>query len=86
MAASGATILQSVRHVFEPDGMTAVVLLSESHASIHTYPEHRACFVDIFTCGSRCEVEAFDGVLRDFLKPRTATRRIIQRYEQMVDE
>src|ERR1700676_4084295 len=55
VAASGATLLQSVRHIFPPDGMTALVLLSESHASIHTYPEHRSCFVDIFTCGSSCQ-------------------------------
>jgi S-adenosylmethionine decarboxylase len=86
VAASGATLLQSVRHIFPPHGMTAVVLLSESHASIHTYPEHSSCFVDIFTCGSSCQVEAFDAVLRGFLRPQRATRRIIERHEEMVDE
>ncbi len=86
VAASGATLLQSVRHIFPPDGMTAVMLLSESHASIHTYPEHRSCFVDIFTCGSNCQVEAFDSVLRGFLRPLRATRRIIERNDEIVDE
>ena len=84
VAASGATLLQSVRHIFPPHGMTAVVLLSESHASIHTYPEHRSCFVDIFTCGSSCQVEAFDAVLRGFLRPKRATRRIIERSDEIV--
>ncbi len=84
--ASGATLLNSVEHIFPPDGMTAVVLLSESHASIHTYPEHRSCFVDIFTCGTTCKVEAFDAVLRSFLRPRKHSRRIIGRHEEMVDE
>lgn len=86
VAASGATLLQSVRHIFLPDGMTAVMLLSESHASIHTYPEHRSCFIDIFTCGSNCQVEAFDSVLRGFLRPLRATRRIIERNDEIVDE
>ncbi len=86
VAASGATLLDSVQHIFPPHGMTAVVLLSESHASIHTYPEHRSCFVDIFTCGTTCQVEAFDATLRNFLKPERAERRIIDRHDDMLDE
>jgi S-adenosylmethionine decarboxylase len=73
--ASGATLLTSARHVFPPDGMTIVMLLSESHASIHTYPEHNSCFVDLFTCGLDCRAEEFDAVLRGYLRPaqRNAT-------------
>jgi S-adenosylmethionine decarboxylase len=67
--ASGATLLTSARHVFPPDGMTIVMLLSESHASIHTYPEHNSCFVDLFTCGLDCRAEDFDAVLRAYLRP-----------------
>lgn len=67
--ASGATLLNSARHVFPPDGMTIVMLLSESHASIHTYPEHNSCFVDLFTCGLDCRAEEFDAVLRSYLRP-----------------
>jgi S-adenosylmethionine decarboxylase len=84
--ASGATLLHSVEHTFPPDGMTAVAVLSESHASIHTYPEHLSCFVDIFTCGTTCNVEAFDASLRSFLRPKKHSRRIIRRHEGMVDE
>jgi len=67
--ASHATIIGESDYVFAPDGLTMVVLLSESHASIHTYPEHHACFVDLFTCGDKCSSESFDNVLREFLKP-----------------
>ncbi len=84
--ASGATLLSASDHIFPPDGMTAVLLLSESHASIHTYPEHNSCFVDIFTCGTTCKVEAFDAVLRSFLRPRKHSRRIIARHDEMTDE
>jgi S-adenosylmethionine decarboxylase len=67
--ASGATLLTSARHVFPPHGLTIVMLLSESHASIHTYPEHNSCFVDLFTCGLECQAEEFDAVMRSYLRP-----------------
>ncbi len=38
-------------HEFSPHGVTGVVLLSESHMSIHTWPEHCYAALDIFTCG-----------------------------------
>jgi S-adenosylmethionine decarboxylase len=50
--ASGATVLKTVSHKFDPQGVTAICLLSESHISIHTYPEHGKCYADIYTCGS----------------------------------
>jgi S-adenosylmethionine decarboxylase len=67
--ASGATLLNTARHVFPSGGATIVMLLSESHASIHTYPEHDSCFVDLFTCGLECRAEAFDAILRRYLRP-----------------
>jgi len=69
ITACGATLLSFKEHIFESGGLTAVMLLSESHASIHTYPEHSACFVDIFTCGTTCNPLIFDSVLRDYLQP-----------------
>ena len=77
--ASGATLISSVQHSFTPSGMTAVMLLSESHASIHTYPEHQACFVDLFTCGRNCSAERFDMVMCKYLKPARACRQIVMR-------
>ncbi len=68
--AAHANIINSVVHYFSPDGMTMVLLLEESHASIHTYPEHRACFIDLFTCGESCDHEAFVKVLCKYLNPQ----------------
>lgn len=77
---SGATILDSVDYEFHPvKGLTMVILLSESHASIHTYPEHRACFVDLFTCGNHCFPEPFDQALRAYLKPQSASCKTLVR-------
>jgi len=36
---------------FDPQGLTIVYLLSESHMSIHTWPEHKACAIDFYNCG-----------------------------------
>jgi S-adenosylmethionine decarboxylase len=49
---SGANVIQTISKKFEPQGVTILCLLSESHISIHTYPELGNCYVDIFTCGA----------------------------------
>lgn len=86
VAASGATLMSSADHVYPLDGYTLVCLLSESHASIHTYPEHNACFVDLFTCGLRCRPEPFDAVLRDYLRPAHRHVRRLIRSEKTEEE
>ncbi len=83
--ASGATLLDMTDFEFSPAGFTMIALLSESHASIHTYPEHHACFVDLFTCGTRCSAEAFDAVLRKHLSPGRVNARILLRDEESRD-
>ncbi|MDI9619697.1 MAG: adenosylmethionine decarboxylase [Candidatus Nezhaarchaeota archaeon] len=42
-------------HKFNPQGITGVVVISESHVSIHTWPEHGYAAVDVFTCGERMD-------------------------------
>ncbi len=80
--ASGAYTLDRSYYVFEPDAITIVYLLSESHASIHTYPEHGACFVDLFTCGSHCSAEGFDQILRAYFKPEKVSFQHFVRAEE----
>lgn len=48
---AGANILETISYKFEPQGVTALCLLSESHISIHTWPEEGCASVDVFTCG-----------------------------------
>ena len=48
---SKATIVGQSFHQFEPIGVSGVLLIAESHFSIHTWPENRFAGVDIFTCG-----------------------------------
>ena len=80
---SGATILNMVDHQFDPNGYTSAYILSESHATIHTYPEHKSCFVDLFTCGDHCSYEKFDHVLCQYLNPKSVKYEVIKRATDM---
>jgi S-adenosylmethionine decarboxylase len=44
------TVVSKAFHQFEPQGTTGVLVLSESHFSAHTYPEHGLVYVDVFCC------------------------------------
>jgi len=48
---SGATIVRSVFHRYNPQGVSGIVVIAESHFSIHTWPEYGYAAVDFFTCG-----------------------------------
>jgi len=48
---ANAKVLNLISNKFEPQGVTAIALLAESHLSIHTWPEAQYSAVDIFTCG-----------------------------------
>lgn len=50
--AADATIVQSTFHRFAPQGVSGVVVIEESHLSIHTWPEYGYAAVDFYTCGA----------------------------------
>lgn len=83
--ASNATILNQQSEIFSNNGFTALYLLSESHASIHTYPEFQSCFVDLFTCGNHCSSKEFDRILRNYLKPKKVSLKLFSRTEIIED-
>src|SRR5579875_1658056 len=65
--AAGATILHSHFHHFSPNGgVSGVVVLAESHISIHTWPERNFAAVDIFMCGACDPHEAIPVLNRAF--------------------
>ena len=49
---AGAEIREVVFHEFTPQGVSGVVVISESHLAIHTWPEYGYAAVDVFTCGT----------------------------------
>jgi len=57
---SGANVVQSVIHKFNPHGISGVVVIEESHFSVHTWPEYGYCALDIFTCGD--EIDCYSAL------------------------
>lgn len=77
--AAGATILFSHFHTFGPGkGVTGVVLLAESHISIHTWPEFGFVAADIFMCG-KAEPKLALEVIRLALEPASCSVQTISR-------
>ena len=68
---SGATVLGESFHQFSPQGVSGVILIAESHLSVHTWPEHGYAGADIFTCGTRVKPEKAAEVIIAKLKPGT---------------
>ena len=62
-----ATIVDVVFHEFNPFGISGVVVIAESHLSIHTWPEYRYAAVDIFSCG-------------DVLQPEIAANYLVEQF------
>lgn len=67
--ACGATVLSVQAKQFEPQGATVLVLLSESHLSIHTYPERGFAAIDCYTCGEFVDPQLAIDYLVTVLKP-----------------
>jgi S-adenosylmethionine decarboxylase len=76
---SGATIIRSFFHLFPPDGVSGIVVVAESHFSIHTWPEHGYSALDIFTCGDRIKSQAALDYLNKHFKPGNSATIELQR-------
>lgn len=65
---ANATIININFHEFSPFGVSGVVVIAESHLTIHTWPEYGFAAVDVFTCG-------------DTIKPEIAAQYIVEAFE-----
>ena len=74
-----ATVLNLISNKFEPQGVTAIALLAESHISIHTWPESFYSAVDIFTCGQNMLPKLASQYLIEALKAEEHSLRVIER-------
>ncbi|RJG20529.1 adenosylmethionine decarboxylase [Paenibacillus thiaminolyticus] len=82
--ACGATVLSVQSKQFEPQGATVLVMLSESHLSIHTYPERGFAAIDCYTCGETVDPQLAIDYLVSVLKPeRTYAKKLIRGLGEM---
>lgn len=76
---SGTNALNSTFHKFSPHGVSGVVVISESHFSIHTWPEYGYCALDIFTCGNEIKSHLALEYLKKELKAGTISVTEVKR-------
>lgn len=69
--AAGATVVATVFHRFAPQGVSGVVVIEESHLSVHTWPEAGYAAVDFYTCGE-CSPDKAHQVLMEGFEPERA--------------
>lgn len=76
---SNATIVKSTFHYFNPHGVSGVIIISESHFSIHTWPEYGYAAVDFFSCSEKVNIELPINYLEKALKPSYISRIELKR-------
>ena len=76
---ANATVLNLISNKFEPQGVTAIALLAESHLSIHSWPEAHYSAVDIFTCGQNMKPDLACQFLIEALMAEEHFLRVINR-------
>ena len=74
-----ANVLRVIGEKFQPQGVTLLALLSESHASIHTWPEIGYCAIDLYTCGDVTETHRAAEFLKIELKAKLAEEKELVR-------
>jgi S-adenosylmethionine decarboxylase len=85
--ASGATVLSVQARQFEPQGATVLVMLSESHLSIHTYPERGFAAIDCYTCGQTVDPQvAIDHLVAVLQPTQTYAKKLIRGVGEMTVE
>ena len=77
--AAGATVMGESFHKFSPQGVSGVVVIAESHLSIHTWPEYNYAAVDVFTCGSTVKPEVAAQILVEKLGSKDHSMVVLER-------
>ena len=81
---ANAKVLNLVSNKFEPQGVTAIALLAESHLSIHTWPESYYSAIDIFTCGQNMKPKLACKYLIEALMAEEHLLRVIDRNPPLI--
>lgn len=83
---SGLSCVLIRSHQFEPSGYTAAALLTESHITLHTWPEHLAVQIDIFTCGSHDKArKAYEKLKNEFNPGKIAEKILFRRLDSLAE-
>ncbi len=76
---ANVTVVGSMDHLFSPQGYTAVLVLEESHLSIHTWPEHGYVSIDLYSCNLQTDFHAVKDFLADQFQASVTEFKLLQR-------
>ena len=76
---SGAKMVKSVVHEFNPHGISGVIVIEESHFSVHTWPEYGYVALDIFTCGNTIDNYSALHLLKETFQAKSLSVSEIKR-------
>jgi S-adenosylmethionine decarboxylase len=79
LSLSKANVLRIIGEKFQPQGVTLLALLAESHCSIHTWPCERYCAIDLYTCGDTTNTHKAAEFLKEKVKAKHCEQKEIQR-------
>lgn len=82
---AGLTVVEAVVHHFSPIGVSGVVVVKESHISVHTWPEYGYVALDFFTCNSAYSLTTAIDFLTNELNAESTESKTLVRGEQIHD-
>ena len=83
---SGASVVDKRFHAFSPQGVSGMVIIKESHFSIHTWPEHNFASIDIYTCGETIDFEKAVNWLKKELNAGDCVQKQFERGNFTINE
>jgi S-adenosylmethionine decarboxylase len=81
---SGLTIVSEGFYRFSPHGFTCFLLLAESHASLHAWPEHGYCAIDLFTCNLEMDIRPLVEKIQMLFGSEQCSVRVIDRNAEVM--
>jgi S-adenosylmethionine decarboxylase proenzyme len=76
---AGATVVKSCFHQFSPYGLSGVVVIAESHLAAHTWPEHKAMCLDLFSCSDKILADIAIKLIAEEIGAGSIEKRKVQR-------
>ncbi|GAB2569913.1 adenosylmethionine decarboxylase [Gracilibacillus alcaliphilus] len=76
---AGAEVREVAFHQFAPLGVSGVVIISESHVTVHSFPEHGYASIDVYTCGNQIDPHQIVERLKESLEPKQVSKQELQR-------
>lgn len=78
--AIGSTVIKTMSHKFSPIGVTSIAIISESHISLHSFPEFQRLTVDIFCCNCDVDLAQADVCIRRILDIEESSYVVVERF------